>query len=73
MASQVARARELLVSGAPLGRQMPGRLGFEMRMIISGGARILDRIDRVHGDVFRHRPVLKWRDWPLIALRSLTP
>lgn len=71
MEEQVARTRALLVSGAPLGRVMRGRLGFEMRMIISGGARILDKIDAVHGDVFHHRPVLKWHDWPLIALRAL--
>jgi hypothetical protein len=42
-------------------------------MIISGGARILDKIDAVHGDVFRQRPVLKWHDWPLLVARALTP
>ena len=72
MSGQVARARGLLLSGAPLGRVLRGRLGLEMRMIIAGGARILEKIDAVRGDVFRHRPVLKWRDWPLIALRALT-
>lgn len=71
MREQVMRTRALLVSGAPLGRVMRGRLGFEMRMIIAGGARILDKIDAVHGDVFRHRPVLKWHDWPVIGLRAM--
>jgi len=71
MKQQVERARKLLGSGAPLGRAMPGRLGFEMRMIIAGGARILDKIDAAHGDVFSRRPVLKWHDWPMIALRTL--
>jgi squalene synthase HpnC len=73
MKQQVARTRALLLSGTPLGRVMRGRLGFEMRMIISGGARILDKIDAVHGDVFRQRPVLKWHDWPLLVARALTP
>jgi phytoene synthase len=73
MSGQVARTRGLLISGAPLGRAMPGRLGLEMRLIIAGGARILDKIDAVSGDVCRHRPVLKWHDWPLLALRALIP
>jgi len=71
MRSQVARARSLLYSGAPLGRTLKGRVGLEMRMIIAGGARILEKIDRVSGDVFRHRPVLRPVDWPLMVLRSL--
>lgn len=73
MARQVSRARALLLSGAPLGGVMRGRLGYEMRMIIAGGARILDKIDAVHGDVFRQRPVLQWHDWGMIALRALLP
>lgn len=71
MKEQTARARSMLMSGAPLGRALRGRLGLEMRMIIGGGSRILDKIDAVHGDVFHHRPVLKWRDWPIIALQAL--
>lgn len=72
MASQTARAREMLLSGAPLGRVLRGRLGLEMRTIIAGGARILDKIDRVRGDVFRHRPVLEWQDWALMLFRAAT-
>jgi hypothetical protein len=32
---------------------------------------ILDKIDAVAGDVFRHRPVLRKRDWLKILLRAL--
>lgn len=71
MTAQVSRARALLYAGKPLGRALPGRLGLELRMIIQGGGRILDKIDRVRGDVFRHRPMLKWHDWPLLALSAL--
>lgn len=70
MADQCARARTMLFSGRPLGRALPGRIGYELRLIIAGGARILDKIDAVRGDVFRRRPVLKWHDWPLIALAA---
>ncbi|HET9664617.1 MAG TPA: squalene synthase HpnC [Burkholderiales bacterium] len=71
MAFQVARTRELLHSGAPLGRALQGRTGMEMRMIIAGGDRILEKIARVEGDVFRRRPVLRAFDWPLMLLRAL--
>ena len=71
IAFQIGRARELLYAGAPLGRILKGRIGLEMRMIIAGGDRILTKIARVGGDVFRQRPVLRWFDWPLLLARSL--
>lgn len=71
MAFQIARTRNLLHSGIPLGRILEGRIGLEMRMIISGGERILSKIAGIDGDVFRRRPVLRWFDWPLMLLRSL--
>jgi squalene synthase HpnC len=71
VAFQIERARELLYSGAPLGRTLKGRVGMEMRMIIAGGDRILTKIARVRGDVFRHRPVLRGFDWPLMLFRAL--
>jgi hypothetical protein len=42
-----------------------------MRMIIAVGDRILEKITAVHGDVFRHRPVLTKPDWALMLFRSL--
>lgn len=57
------RAQILLNNGKPLGRILKGRIGFEMRMIIAGGERIIARIAKVNGDVFRHRPVLNYWDW----------
>ncbi|MCW5575531.1 MAG: squalene synthase HpnC [Burkholderiales bacterium] len=71
MAFQVDRTRALLDSGRPLGRILKGRIGLEMRMIIAGGARILDKIAAVDGDVFRRRPVLTRPDWALMLARSL--
>lgn len=68
---QVRRARELLHSGRPLGRILKGRIGLEMRMIIAGGDRILEKITAVNGDVFRRRPVLTRPDWALMLARSL--
>jgi phytoene/squalene synthetase len=71
MAFECGRTRALLLSGAPLGRALPGRLGLEIRATIHGGAAILDRIDAVSGDVFRQRPRLGKRDWIGILARAV--
>jgi phytoene synthase len=71
MTFQVARARDLILSGAPLGRTLPGRIGLEIRATVQGGLRILDRIEAAGYDVFHHRPVLKMLDWPLLLLKAL--
>jgi len=71
MRFEVERARRLLHSGAPLTRALPGRMGFELRLVVQGGLRILERIDSCEGDVFRHRPRLVARDWLLMGWRSL--
>jgi squalene synthase HpnC len=68
---QIARTRALLQEGLPLGRAPPGRIGLEIRATIQGGLRILEKIERARCDVFRRRPVLEWRDWPLVLARAL--
>ena len=71
MRFQVERARALMKSGAPLGRRLPGRTGLEIRTIVQGGLRILEKIDKVEGDVYHQRPVLRAHDWPLLLIRAL--
>lgn len=68
---QIGRARTMLQAGAPLGRALPGRIGLEIRATVEGGLRILEKLERAKGDMFRYRPVLKWFDWPLILARAL--
>jgi squalene synthase HpnC len=70
MAFQCQRARAMMRSGTPLGTRLPGRFGLEIRAICSGGLRILDKIEAVDGDVFRHRPVLKGADWLAVLWRA---
>lgn len=69
IALQAGRARELLVRGKPLAWRLPGRIGLELRMIVLGAGRILERIAAERGDVFR-RPRLQPRDWPAIVLQA---
>ncbi|GAB1393233.1 squalene synthase HpnC [Rhodocyclaceae bacterium] len=71
MRFQVDRARALMLSGAPLGRDLPGRIGLEIRTIVAGGLRILEKIEAVGFDVFKHRPVLGLLDWPRILWKAL--
>jgi len=68
---QIVRARAMLVSGAPLGRVLPGRIGLEIRATVQGGMRILEKLERAQGDMFSRRPVLKWFDWPLLLARAI--
>lgn len=71
MKQQIERARALMLSGAPLGRSLPGRVGLEIRATVHGGLRILDKIEQAGYDVFRRRPTLKAFDWPLLLLRAV--
>lgn len=68
--SQIERARGMLKAGEPLGRALPGRVGLEIRATIQGGLRILEKLERARCDMFRHRPVLRWHDWPVILARA---
>ncbi|HEX6136287.1 MAG TPA: squalene synthase HpnC [Casimicrobiaceae bacterium] len=73
MAFETARTRALFDAGRPLVHRLPWRAGVELRAVIAGGTCILERIDAVHGDVFTRRPVLRKRDWVLLACRMLVP
>jgi squalene synthase HpnC len=71
MQFNLQRASALLQAGKPLGCILSGRIGFEMRMIIAGGERIISKISQVNGDVFRHRPTLNQWDWLVIFFKAL--
>jgi len=71
MRFQVERARALMLSGAPLGHDLPGRIGMEIRAIVAGGLRILDKIEAVGYDVFNRRPVLGVSDWLRVFLKAI--
>ena len=68
---QITRTRELMMSGAPLGRTLPGRIGLEIRATVQGGLRILEKIEAAGYDVFRRRPVLRALDWPVLLARAV--
>jgi len=71
MQFQVGRARALMLEGAPLATRLPGRIGWELRMVVQGGLRILEAIERVDYDVFRRRPRIRRLDWLVVGWRAL--
>lgn len=71
MQFEVARARSLMHAGAPLALRLPGRVGWELRLVIQGGLRILERIEQVDYDVFHRRPSLGRADWLLMLVRAM--
>jgi len=71
MRFEVNRARELMLSGAALPGRIPGRVGLELRLVVQGGLRILERIESAGFDVFNWRPVLETGDWIRIGWRGL--
>jgi len=71
MRFEVERARALMLEGAPLATRLPGRIGWELRLVVQGGLRILEAIERADYDVFRRRPRLERLDWLVLLWRSL--
>jgi phytoene/squalene synthetase len=74
----VCWTRELMLSGAPLVHAIPGRAGGELRLVVQGGLRILDKIEALGFDTLRQRPRLNAVDvaimlWRALWMRSTTP
>jgi phytoene/squalene synthetase len=61
----------MLQGGASLALRLPGRIGWELRLVVQGGLRMLEKIASVDYDVFTRRPVLKKSDWLLLGWRAL--
>lgn len=68
---QYQRTRELLLAGAPLGRRLRGRFGWEIRLIIAGGRQVLGRLEAGLETTPFARPRLRRRDWPVLLWRSI--
>ena len=71
LAELTQQARALMQDGAPLATRLPGRLGWELRLVVQGGLRILDQIERLQHRTWRSRPKLGAADLPLLLWRAL--
>jgi squalene synthase HpnC len=72
MRHEVGRTRAMMIEGSPLATALRGRIGLELRMIVQGGLRILEKIERVDYDVFFKRPTLGRVDAIVMGARAFT-
>lgn len=70
VADEVAWARGLMLHGAPLARTLPGRVGWELRLVVQGGLRILEKIEQLQFATLRQRPMLGRLDAPRLLWRA---
>src|SRR5690606_36760951 len=71
MRLQVQRARQQLCKGGALALRLPGRIGWELRLVVCGGLPILERIEAVRYNVFDARPQLNAHDWLTMCRRAI--
>ncbi|WP_200222390.1 squalene synthase HpnC [Rubrivivax gelatinosus] len=65
-------AESLLRGGAPLALDVPGRAGWELRLVVQGGLRVLEKIARMDHATISARPTLGATDLPVLLWRAAT-
>lgn len=63
-------ARASMLKGANLVHRLPGRAGWELRLVVQGGLRILEKIAALDYATLTQRPVLRAWDFPLLLWRA---
>lgn len=71
IAASVRSARALMLKGAPLVKKVPGRGGWELRLVVQGGLRILDKIEMLDFNTLQQRPKLGPWDVAVMGWRAL--
>lgn len=66
-------ARALMCAGAALALRIPGRAGWELRLVVQGGLRVLEKIAALDHRSWLERPTLGKADLPLLLWRALRP
>ena len=64
-------ARATMLKGYQLPRQVPGRAGWELRLVVQGGLRILDKIEALGFNTLKTRPKLGRWDVLVMGWRAL--
>lgn len=70
LAHYAAAARARMRNGMPLAARIGGRAGWELRLVMAGGLRILDKIAALDHATWRQRPQLGKRDLPLLLWQA---
>ena len=71
LATLTAHARQTMLQGAPLVHRIPGRAGWELRAVVQGGLRVLDKVEAMGAQALLQRPRLHAADAPAIVWRML--
>ena len=71
IANCVATAGASMAFGSQLVHQIPGRAGWELRLVVQGGLRILDKIKGLGYATLNQRPTLRWWDFPVMLWRAV--
>lgn len=78
LAAYTDAAAAMMHDGASLTRHLPGRAGWELRLVVQGGLRIVEKMQRMNHATWRSRPrlgkgdipVLLWRAWRMPATHA---
>lgn len=70
VATQAYLARATMLKGSQLPVKVPGRAGWELRMVVQGGLRILDKIEAMNFATLKARPKLEAWDLPVMLWRA---
>lgn len=71
IANQAHYARDLMLKGSKLALQIPGRAGWELRLVVQGGLRILDKIEAINFATLSRRPKITAWDIPVMLWRAM--
>ena len=71
IASYASAARAKMLKGMQLPLRLPGRAGWELRLVVQGGLRILDKIEALQFATWRQRPKLGAADLPIMLWRAV--
>jgi squalene synthase HpnC len=69
--ANVRWAVALMQQGAPLVKKVPGRAGWELRLVVQGGLRIAEKIKQLDFATLQQRPKLNVWDAVMMAWRAL--
>lgn len=70
VAAYTDEAVAMMHRGAPLALALPGRAGWELRLVVQGGLRIAEKIQAMNHATWRRRPTLGKGDIPLLVWRA---
>jgi squalene synthase HpnC len=70
LANYADQAGAMMRAGASLALQLPGRAGWELRLVVQGGLRILEKMRAMNHTTWRARPRLRKADVPLLLWRA---